>query len=347
MRIAILYNEQEKLHSTNWSLAWQKYCEENSIFYKVINPYKIGVINELMKFDIILWHYSNYSFKDMLMAKNILFTLEDQGKKVFPSFKDAWHFDDKLAETYLLESINAPIPQSFYYYNLNDLEKAVREKEISFPIIAKLRNGSGSHNVKKLNNAEELINYGKKMFTSGLSSAPSLMYKASSNIKSSKNLKTFLNRAKRIPEFLRSLANAKKFNIERGYVYLQEFVPNDGYDLKIVVIGDKLSYIGRNIRQGEFRASGGGDLFYDKSKVTKNVIDSAFKTSDQLGFICMGYDYVVDSITGEGKIIEISYGFSHHAVQEAKGYFNREGQWIEGELNVPKEILINMINNAN
>ena len=344
MRIAILYDEQEKLHSTNWSLVWKEYCEENNIFYKIINPYKIGVINKLMDFDIILWHYSNYSFKDMLMAKNILNTLEDQGKKVFPSFKDAWHFDDKLAETYLLESINAPIPKSFYYYNLNDLEEAINAKEIGFPIIAKLRNGSGSHNVKKVDSAEELIQYGKKMFTSGLSSAPSLMYKASSNIKSSKSLKTFVNRAKRIPEFLKSLANAKKFNIERGYVYLQEFVPNDGYDLKIVVVGDKLSYIGRNIRQGEFRASGGGDLFYDSSKVTKNVIDSAFKTTNSLGFKCMGYDYVVDSKTGEGKIIEISYGFSHQAVLEARGHFDKEGKWYDEPLNAPIEILKNLLN---
>src|SRR5690606_11870600 len=162
--------------------------------------------------------------------------------------------------------------------------------------------------------AEELISYGKKMFTSGLSSAPSLMYKASSNIKSSKSIKTFINRAKRIPEFLKSLSNAKKFNIERGYVYLQEFIPNDGYDIKVAVVGDKLSYFCRSVRKGEFRASGGGDFYYDRSKVTKNVIDSAFKTSDDLGFKCMGYDYVVDSKTGEGKIIEISYGFSHHAV---------------------------------
>lgn len=342
MKIAILYDKSEKLHTTNWSLAWQEYCEENNISYKVVNPYKIGVINQLMDFDIILWHYSNYSFKDMLMAKNILNTLEGQGKNVFPSFNDAWHFDDKLAETYLLESIKAPIPKSFYFYNLNDLKQAIDNKEISFPIIAKLRNGSGSHNVKKLDTIEDLTNYGKKMFTSGLSSAPSLLYKASSNIQSSKSLKTFINRAKRIPEFLRSLSNAKKFNIERGYVYLQEFIPNDGYDLKIVVIGDKLSFIGRNIREGEFRASGGGDIFYEKEKVTKNVINSAFKTSDKLGFLCMGYDYVVNNKTGEGKIIEISYGFSHHALLEAGGYFDRKGEWHTEPLNVPVEILKNL-----
>lgn len=342
MKLAILFDEKENMHSTSWSMAWVQHCKDNNVFYKIINPYKIGVIKELMDFDIVLWHYSNYSFKDMLMAKNILFTLEDQGKIVFPSFKDAWHFDDKLAETYLLESINAPIPQSFYYYNLDDLEQAISNKEVSFPIIAKLRNGSGSHNVKKLNNAEELISYGKKMFTSGLSSAPSLIYKASSNIKSSKSLKTFVNRAKRIPKFLRSLSNAKKFNVERGYVYLQDFVPNEGYDLKIVVVGDKLSFIGRNIRQGEFRASGGGDLFYDKDKVTQNVINSAFKASDDLGFRCMGYDYVVNSKTAEGKIIEISYGFSYQAVLQAGGYFDKKGKWYNEPLNVPNEIIKNL-----
>lgn len=346
MKVGILFDENEKLHSTDWSMAWKEYCQLNNVSYEVVNPYQNNVIKDLLKFDVILWHFSNYSFKDMLMARNILFTLEERGKKVFPSFKDAWHFDDKLAETYLLESVEAPIPTSYYYYDLESLNNAIQQNILSFPIIAKLRNGSGSHNVKMLNSANELISYSKKMFSTGLNSAPSLLYKTKSNVLSSKNLKTFINRAKRIPEFLKSLANAKKFNVERGYVYLQEFVPNNGYDLKIAVVGDKLSFIGRNIRQGEFRASGGGDLFYDKNKITKNVIDSAFKTSSDLKFLCMGYDYVVDNVTGIGKIIEISYGFSHLAVLDAGGYFDKEGRWYDVELNVPYEIIRNLLNSG-
>jgi glutathione synthase/RimK-type ligase-like ATP-grasp enzyme len=341
MKIAILYDKNDKLHSTNWSIPWVEYCKENKLDHEIVNPYENEVIKKLMEFDIVLWHYSNYSFKDMLMAKNILFTMEEHGKKVFPSFKDAWHFDDKLAETYLLESINAPIPKSYYYYDSKSLEADINN--LSFPIIAKLRNGSGSHNVKMLKSKQELYSYSKKMFTSGISSAPSLLYKASSNIKSSKSIKTFINRAKRIPEFLRSLSNAKKFNIERGYVYLQEFIPNDGYDLKIVVVGNKLSFIGRNIREGEFRASGGGDLFYDRNRITKDVIDSAFKTSDALGFQCMGYDYVVNTETQKGIIIEISYGFSHQALLSAGGYFDRNGEWHNEPLNVPEDVLKNIM----
>ena len=42
------------------------------------------------------------------------------GLKVFPDFNTSWHFDDKIAETYLLQSISAPIPQSYIFYNYED-----------------------------------------------------------------------------------------------------------------------------------------------------------------------------------------------------------------------------------
>ena len=113
---------------------------------------------------------------------NMIIGRSGSGKTVFPSFKDAWHFDDKLAETYLLESVKAPIPLSFYYYNLKDVESAMENKDFNFPIIAKLRNGSGSHNVKLLKDKNELINYSKTMFSRGMNSAPSLMYKTTSNV---------------------------------------------------------------------------------------------------------------------------------------------------------------------
>jgi len=153
-------------------------------------------------------------------------------------------------------------------------------------------------------------------------------------------------RAKRIPEFIRTLRGAREFPNERGYVLFQEFVPNDGYDLKIVVIGDKLSYIVRSIRKGDFRASGGGDLFFDKNYVTKNIIDTAFATSDALNFKCMGYDYVVNNKTGEAKIVEISYGFSHTALLQAGGYFDRNGNWHDDPLNAPKELLKNLLDTS-
>lgn len=56
----------------------------------------------------------------------------------------------------------------------------------------------------------------------------------------------------------------------------------------------------------------------------------------------MGYDYVVNSKTAEGKIIEISYGFSYQAVLQAGGYFDKKGKWYNEPLNVPNEIIKNL-----
>lgn len=344
MKVAILSDQEKKIHSTNWSLKWIEYCQKNNIQYKVCNPFKNNIIEHLSNFDVVLWHFDNYSYKDMLIARNILFSLKELGIKTFPTISDSWHFDDKLAETYLLQTIDAPIPKTYYFYSYDNLKRKIND--LKLPLIFKLRNGSGSHNIKMINSKKDLLNIGKKMFTTGMSSSPSLFYKASSNIKSSRNLDTFIKRTKRIPEFLRTRSNSKKFDMEKGYVYLQQFIDNHGFDIKIVVIGDKLSFFGRNIRRGEFRASGGGDMFFDRNIVPYNVIKSAFQTSDRLGFTCMGYDYVIDKDSNNGLIIEMSYGFSYESLLQAGGYFDREGNWHDEPLDAPKEVLVNLLSQS-
>ena len=57
----------------------------------------------------------------------------------------------------------------------------------------------------------------------------------------------------------------------------------------------------------------------------------------------MGYDYVIDNKNGEAKIIEISYGFSHIALLQSGGYFDRNGKWFDEPLNAPEEILKNLL----
>lgn len=343
-RVAICRTVDEEIeHSTAWTIPWIEYCQENKIDYEIVNPYDNQIIDKLKKFNCLLWHFGNYIYQDMLFARSILYSAKQLGLDIFPDFHTAWHFDDKVAETYLLQSINAPIPRSQMFYDFSKFSNYVNDN-MEFPSVAKLRCGSGSHNVKLLKTKKEALAYGKQMLLrDGYNPAPSLLYKASSNIKSAKNLKTYIARAKRIPEFIRTLRAAKKFANEKLYVFLQEFIPNDGYDLKIVVVGDKLSFFSRDIRRGEFRASGGGSFNYDKTRVPKNVIQSAFKISDELKFQCIGYDYVVDNKTGDGKVIEISYGFSHAALLAAGGYFDRQGDWHSEPMNAPKELLKNIL----
>lgn len=331
------------LHTTSWVNPWEEYLKENDIPYDMVDLFAVDAIETLKDYDVLLWHFGQYVYVNMLETRSILYSAKMMGLKVFPDFNDAWHFDDKVAEMYALQAVGAPIPKSQVYYTMPDLKKALDEGKIDFPIVAKLRTGSGSHNVKLIHNEAQLLRYARRMFGRGFDPAPSLLYKTSSNIRSSHDKATFMAKLKRAPEFLRTRRHAKQFPNEKGYVYLQEFIPSDGYDMKIVVVGDKLSGLYRPIRSHDFRASGGGEVLYDKEKFSENIIRSAFAAADAIGFKCVGFDYVVDNRTGEGKIVEMSYGFSHTAVMGMGGWFDRECQWHEGALNAPAELLKNLL----
>ncbi len=334
-----------KLHSTSWVYPWIEYLQLNKIEYVEIDITKCNPIDIIQDYDVFLWHFSQYNYIDMLEARNIIYSLKlkNPNLKVFPDFNDAWHFDDKVAEMYALKAVGAPIPNSWVFYDVDTLKNAISNKEIIFPIIAKLRTGSGSHNVRKIENKKQLISYAKRMFGKGYNPSPSLLYKTTSNIRSSHDKATFFSKLKRVPEFLRVLKESQKFPHEKGYVYLQEFIPNDGFDMKVVVVKDKLSGLYRPIRSHDFRASGGGEVKYKKDLLTDDIINSAFSVSDSLGFQCVGFDYVIDNRTGKGVIIEMSYGFSHVAIMGMNGWYDRNKQWHDGALNAPYEILKNIV----
>ncbi len=343
MKVAIQKSVKDVTHSTSWVYPWEEYCKQNGIDYELIDLFSCDAIKELSHFDVLLWHFGQYRHAEMLEARSILYSAKKMGLKVFPDFNDAWHFDDKVAEMYILKAVGAPIPKSNVYYDKDTIKKDIENGEITFPIVAKLRTGSGSHNVKLIKSKRELNRYASKMFSSGFNPAPSLLYKTTSNIRSSHNKQQFISKLKRAPEFLRTLAGARHFPHEKDYVYLQQFIPNDGYDMKVVVVGDKCCGFYRPVRSHDFRASGGGEIHFDKKYLTKGIIESAFKVADAIGVQCVGFDYVVNKETGEGVIVEMSYGFLHTAVLNANGYFDRNFIWHDEPFNPPFDILKNII----
>ena len=314
--IAICKNDNIFKHSTQWIGEWIDYCEQNNIPYEIVNCYHYDIINKLSKYSALLWNFSNFVIADLLEARNILNIASQNGLAVFPDYNTSWHFDDKVAESYALQAVSAPAPKSWVFYEYSECEKWLKDKA-KYPIVAKLRCGSGANNVKLLKNYSQARRYAKRMFGAGFNPTPSLIYKAYSKAQSSKNWKTVWNRIKKIPEFLNTRAHAKKMPIEKGYCYFQEFIDNAGFDLKVAVVGDKVSFLCRDTRKGDFRASGGGDIKYTKELVTEQIIKSAFEVCDALKMECVGFDYVVDKMTGEGKIIEMCYGFDHKAVMGA------------------------------
>lgn len=341
-RVAI-HVDEGRTHSSNWAAEWVRCCERNGVEFELINCYALESIRELEVYDALLWHFSHYSKRDMLFARPILIAARSLGLKVFPDTEETWHFDDKVAQDYFLRSLNISVPDSLVFFSYARVLKWLDNSPV-LPVVAKLRCGSGSQNVKLLESREAVLKYADTMFNkNGYTTVPSIIFKTKSNALSVRSLSDFLARVKRVPDFINTLVKSRSLEREKGYFYIQSLVVNKGFDLKVVVVGDKLSFIGRRSRGSDFRASGGGDLFYEREFVTPQIIDLCFNASDKIGTSCMGYDVVVDRDSGKPYIIEMSYGFSHDALQGAGGYWDREHNWINEPLNAPENILTNIL----
>ena len=94
-------------------------------------------------------HYSYYSGKITITCR--LWT--------------SWHFDDKIAQKYLLEAISAPLVPSYVFYDKEDALTWINEVE--FPKVFKLKGGAGSQNVSLIKTRKQAIRMAKKAFGRG------------------------------------------------------------------------------------------------------------------------------------------------------------------------------------
>lgn len=345
LSVGIVKSDFHGHHSTSWTSEWLDACHALTIPCELVDWRTVSAFARLSQHPVVLWHFSHYSSEEMKFARSILAALKAAGCTVFPDAEDSWHFDDKVAQAYLFRGLGVPTPKNYALHGMAAVESWIAEIG-TFPVVAKLRSGSGASNVTLLQTVRELRKYSRRMFGHGLSSAPSLAFKAKSNLSSSHSYLDVIRRLRRAPEFLFSLRSARNRERERGYVYLQEFIPHVDHDLKVVVVGDQLSFIGRRVRKGDFRASGGGDLFYDRDLITPAIVETAFVAAELLGSDCTGFDMFCDPATSRPLILEVSYGFSHTALLSAGGHFDRQGIWHETPLNAPRAILLRMIQKA-
>ncbi len=319
------------IHHTEgtFSERWISYCDENNIEYKLVDCYKNDIINQLSDCVALMWHFNHKGAKESKFAKQLVFSLEAAGKRVFPNYNTVWHFDDKLGQKYLLESINAPLVPAYVFYSKGEAKKWLYNAAL--PVVFKLRNGSGSENVKLVKKKR----YGYKLIRISFSRGFK-HYEGWSNLKERIRLlrigKTSLwNVVKGIIRLIYTTEYARMTGREKGYVYFQEFIPGNDFDIRVVVIGNKAFALKRMIRKNDFRASGSGFILYEKKHFDEATVRTAFEVADKLKAQCIAYDFIFSE--GRPMIVEISYGFSPGAYDYCTGYWERNLTWHEGKFN--------------
>jgi hypothetical protein len=325
--VIAIHNE---LRASSFQYLWVNYCKENNISFKLVNCYNTNIIEQLSGCSCLMWHYYHADSKDIVMAKSILYSLEQSGMKVFPNFNTAWHFDDKVGQKYLLEALQVDLVKTWVFYDTQSALKWINET--TFPKVFKLRGGAGSQNVQLVHSKSEALKLVNKAFSKGFPA-----YDGWGSLKE-RYRKWRLGKAdfkeviKGTVRLIKPPRYAKVMGSEINYLYLQEFIPNNDFDIRIIVIDGKAFGIKRMNRENDFRASGSGFILYEKEHIDEVFVKAAFEIHKKLKAQCIAYDFVYDS-TKKPLLIEISYGFANNGYNDCVGYWDEQMNWYEGKFN--------------
>ncbi|MEA2017429.1 MAG: hypothetical protein U9N59_03180 [Campylobacterota bacterium] len=311
----------------SFSDKWIEYCQVNNIKFKLVNCFSTDIMKEIKKCSVLLWHWHHNDYKAQLFARQFLISVEKMGLKVFPDTNTAWHFDDKVGQKYLFEAIDAPLIKSYVFYDLDTTLTWINET--SFPKVFKLRGGAGASNVSLLRTKSDAIRQAKRAFGKGFTpSRFEALRERLWHFKRDKDLKSFLNLSRGIGRVFFPNKIKTSLQIEKNYFYAQDFIPNNDSDIRIIVIGKRAFAIKRMVRDGDFRASGSGNIVYEPSQIPKECLSIAFDVSKKLQIQSAAYDFVF--LDDKPLIVEISYAFSQAGYLDCPGYWDEKLNWIEG-----------------
>jgi glutathione synthase/RimK-type ligase-like ATP-grasp enzyme len=326
----------------SFSDRWIAYCKENDVSYKIVNCYDSDIVSQLKDCDAFMWHHDHADYRDALFAKQLLYSLQLAGKKVFPDFNTNWHFDDKVGQKYLLEAIGAPLVPSYVFYDKGEALNWI--KLASFPKVFKLRTGAGSSNVKLVKIARDASGLVQKAFGRGFPQYDRLASLKERYRKYKEGKDSLLTVCKGIGRLFITTKFAKIHAREKGYIYFQDFIPENKYDIRVIVIDHRAFAIKRLVRDGDFRASGSGNILYEKSEFDEKCVQIAFDVNKKLASQCIAYDFVFDH-NERPLIVEVSYGFVVKVYDRCTGYWDSDLKWHPDKFN-PQEWMVDAVVNA-
>lgn len=320
--------------------AWEEHCDALDIKYRIVDCYANDITAQVRDVDGLICPFKHTATTDLLFARHIIAAVESMNKYVFPNIATCWHFDDKIAQKYLLEAVGAPLAPTHVFY---EQDEALRWLDgARFPLVRKLRRGAGSYNVGLVHDFEEAKRYCRTMFGQGFSPAPAMFADTHRRFRQmSMGPRQFLSRLKSIPGYIkRTVVGRSDLDMERGYALFQDFFPNNPFDIRITVVGDKAWGFTRDVRPNDFRASGSGTINYDMSRIPIECVRIAFDVAVKICSQSTAFDFVLNE-EGAPKIVEISYGYEQKAVYDAPGQWSPDLTWSAGHCWPQRAILSN------
>lgn len=315
---------------------WAEFVAKAGARVKWVNLRLPDAIEQVRGCDGVMWHWE-FMPHERQVGYRILHTIEQYLKMpVFPNHRTAWHYDDKIAQYYIFQAMGIPTPKTWIFWD----HEPAREwaKSTTYPKVFKLSTGASSFAVRIVETPDQVLSLIDLMFGPG--AYPDTLHNvppASQFFpRNRQQLQDVLHRWKRVVRWavkdqLPDLPPRFWWQPEKNYVYFQEFLPNNDFDTRITVIGDRAFGFRRFNRPGDFRASGSGRIDHDPDQINLECVDLALNVSKMLGVQSMAYDMLRD-VRGNVVIGEMSYTYLDWVVEKCPGHWLKDGKWLSGHI---------------
>ena len=200
---------------------WTKYRRflcANEIPFEIYDIHRSTWLRDAQRFDMVVWRPSSYPYELEECRRKVHILERELGMICYPSLAEAQLYEDKITQYELLRHHGLPVIDTFI--SSSEAETLEHLATCDYPLVWKLTAGSGSLGVELLRDRRTAERWARRVFD-------------------------FCGRRTYWP-----------YVGQKNYVYLQEFIPDAGPDIRVTVIGSLLFGFFRDVPKGEFRASG-------------------------------------------------------------------------------------------
>lgn len=251
------------------------------------------IIDQVRGCDGFIWRHGHWS-NMVQVARRVLPVLERElGLIVYPDQRTCWHYDDKIAQKYLLEAHGVPMPATWIHWHDADATLDWARSQ-TYPLVLKLAGGSASQNVRLVGSFEEAEQWIRRLMGRGV----------------------FGLDPDEAPD---SRPGGVIWGYHRDYVLLQEFLPDNAFDIRVTVVGGRAFGFRRFNRPNDFRASGSGLVDHDPDAIDPAAVRLALHAARRLRTQSLAFDIMRK---GDELVVgEISYTYMSWTVHECPGHW--------------------------
>lgn len=247
-------------------LRYERFCKNNDLPYGFLEITRSDWMKEAEKYDLIICHTeSTPAYQEMIESK--IYILEKvMGKFCFPSYHELWQYENKNRANYLYQYYDLPTIPTYVTQNKEEAYKLI--DIVGYPFISKTTIGAGSTGVFKIDNRQQAVKRINKIFG------------------------------------FYGLKTEYPYQRQKDYFYIQKFIYDATFDLRIILVGDMAFGYYRYPNKGDFRASGAGN--YEKKAIPEDALRIAIEVRDKLASRLMGIDLLYSETNKKYYIIETS-----------------------------------------